>query len=78
MRLFKNIFGKPKKDKRTSNGSKELEIDKAKTTSDSAKSRLQFIHNGLKEFYPFSFDELKQNLKLEFDLDDTLTSMILI
>ncbi|WP_299681051.1 WG repeat-containing protein [uncultured Dokdonia sp.] len=72
MRILKNIFSKRKKDKTASESSKEMELVKTKNTSYSTKNKLKFVYNGLKEFYPYSFDELEQSLKLEFDLDQKL------
>ncbi|WP_299765953.1 WG repeat-containing protein [uncultured Dokdonia sp.] len=75
MRIFKNIFSKRKKDKSES-GSKKIGLVNTENTSYPTQSKLKFIYNGLKEFYPYSFDELEQSLKLEFDLDNKLNYWI--
>ncbi|MEW7280570.1 WG repeat-containing protein [Aquimarina sp. 2201CG1-2-11] len=72
MRILKKIFGKRKKDKSVSGNSKEMELAKTENNSDSIKTKLKFIHNVLKEFYPYSFDELEHSLELEKYLDNKI------
>ncbi|NRR92562.1 WG repeat-containing protein [Winogradskyella undariae] len=76
MRILKKILAKIKRSKIIPENSDEEVLFESKNTYEFSKTKLRLVHKGLKEYYPYSFDELEQSLKSETDLDDTLNYWI--